>query len=167
MEAMLLLLLLLGRLLLLLLPTLEPPASPVPPFPSWTRTSTTGRLRTSGIQGVRIYHSLHTQRLSNHLLLHLPVGIRVTDYLIDLQTGDVRAGNNRLTLYRVQRQEVVVYVAVLFLYALSAAEYSQLIRCLVYPSYSRNCRGFSSSAIRMVSNSRFNLCVAAIVLGMQ
>ena len=50
---MLLLLLLLLLILLLLqrlLPTLVPPASPVPPFHSWTRTSTTGRLRTSGVK---------------------------------------------------------------------------------------------------------------------
>ena len=102
---LLILLLLLGLLilrwllllLLLHLPTLEPPASPVPPFPSWTGTSTTGRLRTSGVKNMLIYHSLHTQRLGNHLL----VCIRVTDYLVDLGTGDGRAGKNGLTLYHI------------------------------------------------------------------
>ncbi|MEP5374303.1 MAG: hypothetical protein ABJQ14_00685 [Hyphomicrobiales bacterium] len=89
-------LLLLLRLILslLLLPTLKPLASPAPSFPSWTSTSTTGRLRTSGVQGKLIYHSLHAQRLRNHLFLYLVVGIRVVDDLIDFGTGDERTGKN-------------------------------------------------------------------------
>jgi len=100
---LLLLLLSLGLLLLLLLPILEPPTSPVPPSPSWTRTSATGRLRTSGVQGMLTYHSLHAQRPRNHLLLYLVVSIRVTDDLIDLGTGDGRAGKKGLALNSIQR----------------------------------------------------------------
>ena len=89
-----LLLMLLGLLLILLLrlllPTLEPLVSPVPPFLSGTRTSTTGRLRTSGVQRMLVYHSLHAQRLGNHILVCPVVCIRVTDDLIDLGTGDGR-----------------------------------------------------------------------------
>ena len=83
-------LLLVLLLLLLLLPTLEPLVSPVPPFLSGTRTSTTGRLRTSGVQRMLVYHSLHAQRLGNHILVCPVVCIRVTDDLIDLGTGDGR-----------------------------------------------------------------------------
>ena len=103
---LLLRLLLILLLLLLLLPTLEPPASPVPPFPSRTRTSTSGRLRTSGVHNMLIYHSQHAQRLGSHLLVCPIVYIRVTDDLIDLGTGGGRAGKNGLTLYHVQGREV-------------------------------------------------------------
>ena len=120
-QLLLILLLLLRLLLILLLPTLEPPASPVPPFPSWTGTSSTGRLRTSGVQSMLIYHSLYAQRLGNHLLVCPIVCIRVTDDLIDLGTGDGRAGTNELPLYHVQGREVRHDMAAHFLHTLATA----------------------------------------------
>ena len=97
---LMLLLLLLGLVLLVLLlmmlmfSTLKPPSSPVPPFPSRTRTSITGRLRPSGVQGMLIRYSLHAQRCTNHILLYFGESIRATDNVIDLGTGDRRAGKN-------------------------------------------------------------------------
>ena len=116
-----LLLLLLRLLLILLLSTLEPPASPVPPFPSWTRTSTTGRLRTPGVQNMLICHSLYAQRLGNHLLVCPIVCIRVADDLLDLGTGGGRAGKNGLTLYHVQGRELRHDMAVYLLHTLATA----------------------------------------------
>ena len=63
-----LVLLLLLLLVLVLPPTLECPASPAPDFPSWTRTCTIVRLRTSDVPRMLIYYSPHNQCLGNHIL---------------------------------------------------------------------------------------------------
>ena len=91
-EQLLLLLLLLEQLLLLLL-TLMPAPSLVPASSTCTCAST-GRLNSAGVQGMLIYRPLHSQRLGYHLPFYLIIYIRVTDDLIDLGTGDGRAGKD-------------------------------------------------------------------------
>ena len=128
------LLLIMLLLLLLLLPTLDPRASPVSPLHSWTRTSTIVRLHTSGVQSMRIYHSPRTQCLGNHLLVCSIVGLRVTDDLIALGTGDGRAGNDGLSLYLVQGREVRYYMKDdLFKHSYRSPPW--LPRPLLYPPY--------------------------------
>ena len=121
-------------LLLLLLPTLESTASLAHPFSSWTRTSTTGRLCTSGVQGTLIYLSQHAPCLRNHIILYRIVGLHVTDDGIDIGRGMEVREIIDLPLDRLQIRNIVDYVTVRFPCTLTAAQHSHLLRYLVYPS---------------------------------
>ena len=91
---LLLLLLLLEQLLLLLLLTLMPAPSLVPTSTTCTYASSTGRLNSAGVQGMLIYPSFYSQRLSHHLPFKLIIYICVPNYLVDFGTGDGRAGKD-------------------------------------------------------------------------
>ena len=89
-EQLLLLLLLLEQLLLLLLLLLLP----LMPTPSLVPTSTTctcastGRLNSAGVQGMLIYPSFCSQRLSHHRPFKFIIYICVANYLVDFGTRD-------------------------------------------------------------------------------
>ena len=79
--------LLLLLLLLLLLP-LMPPPSLVPTSTTCTCASSTGRPNSAGVQGMLIYPSFYSQRLSHHLPFKIIFYICVANYLVDFGTRD-------------------------------------------------------------------------------
>ena len=85
-EQLLLLLLLL--LLVLLLQTLMPVPSLVPTSTTCACASSTGRLDSAGVQGMLIYPSFYSQRLSRHLPFKHIIYICVANYLVDFGTRD-------------------------------------------------------------------------------
>ena len=65
-----------------------PAPSLVPTSTTCTCASCTGRLNSAGVQGMLIYPSFYSQRLSYHLPFKLIIYICVANYLVDFGTRD-------------------------------------------------------------------------------